>query len=166
MRRPVSAALLAVCLALLASPAGAQPYPPATGGLALSDSTVAPGEPVTLTGSGAAPGSTVTVTLAGVTGVDPIRTEAGPDGAYEVLVRLPAGLTPGSYTIVATSSRGVLGTAILRVRVSVGGGTGLSRGIGGLPFTGADVLPGLTTGVLLIVAGGVVLLSIRRRSPA
>jgi hypothetical protein len=36
-------------------------------------------------------------------------------------------------------------------------------GIGGLPFTGAKVLPGLAAGAASIVAGGLLLLSLKRR---
>jgi hypothetical protein len=71
---------------------------------------------------------------------------------------MPAGTDPGVYALAASSGGGVLAELTLRV-VTVGG-------IGGLPFTGADVIPGLVAGATLIVAGGLLLLSLKRRRPA
>jgi LPXTG-motif cell wall-anchored protein len=38
-----------------------------------------------------------------------------------------------------------------------------ASGVGDLPFTGGNVLPGLAIGAALIVAGGLLLLSLKRR---
>jgi hypothetical protein len=71
---------------------------------------------------------------------------------------MPAGTEPGSYTLAASTGGELLAAMTLRV-MTVGG-------IGGLPFTGATVLPGLAAGAALIVAGGLLLLSLKRRRPA
>jgi hypothetical protein len=186
MRKLVSAVAVAAGLALLAGPAYAQDgrsYPRSHGGLTVSESTVSPGERFTVSGGGAKPGATVTFTLqrsssalgnsrpvaAGPAlqrSARPLQaqeaialgsaTNAG--GRYRARLTLPAGTEAGVYALTASSGGGVLAELTLRV-VTVGG-------IGGLPFTGADVLPGLVAGATLIVAGGLLLLSLKRRRPA
>jgi hypothetical protein len=186
MRKLVSAVAVATGLALLAGPAHAQDgrgYPHRRGGLTVSESTVTPGESFTVSGGGAEPGATVTFTLqrspSGLGAARPVAagpalqrsalrpqaegaialgsaTDAG--GRYRARLRMPAGTDPGVYALTASSGGGVLAELTLRV-VTVGG-------IGGLPFTGADVIPGLVAGATLIVAGGLLLLSLKRRRPA
>ena len=83
-------------------------------------------------------------------------TDAG--GRFKARLTMPVGTEAGVYALTASSGGGVLAELTLRV-VTVGG-------IGGLPFTGADVVPGLVAGATLIVAGGLLLLSLKRRRPA
>jgi hypothetical protein len=78
-----------------------------------------------------------------------------PDGQFSALLTVPAGTEPGAYTLTASSGGGFLAAMTLRVMTV--------SGIGGLPFTGARVLPGLAAGVALIIAGGLLLLSLKRR---
>jgi hypothetical protein len=188
MRKLVSALVVTVGLALLAGPAHAQDgrgYPPGRGGLRVSESTVSPGESFTVSGGGAKAGATVTFTLqrssstlgtgqavaAGptlalrVTEFRPqvqqataLGSTTDTGGRFKARLILPAGTEPGVYALTASSGGGVLAELTLRV-VTVGG-------IGGLPFTGADVVPGLVAGATLIVAGGLLLLSLKRRRPA
>jgi hypothetical protein len=183
MRRVVSALALAAGLVLLATPANAQQYPPTPSkGLTVSESTVTPGESFTVSGDGAAPGATVTITLTRVSSTlgaghrviaagpalaqlvaasRPLaqgtvtlgRTTAEDDGSFSVTVTIPSSTDPGVYTLSAISGGEVLSVATLRVVAASGG----------LPFTGADVVPGLAVGVGLIVAGGLLLLAVRRR---
>jgi hypothetical protein len=186
MRKLVSALAVTVGLTLLAGPAHAQDgrgYPRQRGGLTVSESTVSPGESFTVSGGGAKPGATIAFTLqrsssalrAGrAVAAGPAlqlsarrpqaqhaitlgsTTDAG--GRFKARLTLPTGTEPGVYALTASSGGGVLAELTLRV-VTVGG-------IGGLPFTGADVLPGLVAGATLIVAGGLLLLSLKRRRPA
>jgi hypothetical protein len=184
MRKLVSALAIAAGLSLLAGPAFAQDYPPNTKQLTVSESTVSPGESFTISGDGAQPGATVTFTLkrtssalggnrtlaagAGlrrlVAAVRPQAqssvplgsTTANGDGEFSATLRIPSGTDPGVYTLTATSGGAVL--AVVTIRVAAAGG-----GIGDLPFTGGNVLPGLAIGATLIVAGGLLLLSLKRR---
>ena len=184
MRRLVSALAVTAGLTLLAGPAFAQDqeYPPNRGGLIASESTVAPGERFTVSGGGANPGATVTFTLQrSATALGGGRVVAlGPrlfrlvdsgqqehrkwmslgsttdaNGRFSATLTMPAGTEAGVYTLTASSSGGILAAMTLRVITF--------NGIGGLPFTGADVLPGLAAGVVLIVAGALLLLSLKRR---
>jgi len=183
MRKVVSALALAAALALFATPVNAQDYPPSSDeGLTVSESTVAPGESLTVSGDGAEPGATVTVTLTRVSsslGAGHQVIAAGPalarlvvasrplaqgtvtlgrataedDGSFSIRVTIPSSTEPGVYTLSAISGGEVLSVATIRVVAASGG----------LPFTGADVVPGLAIGAGLIVAGGLLLLAVRRR---
>jgi LPXTG cell wall anchor motif len=187
MRRVISAFAIAAGLTLIAGPAFAQDdeaYPPDTDQLTVSESTVSPGESFTISGDGAEPGATVTFTLkrssssalganrtlaAGpglgqlVAAVRPQAqssvplgsTTANGDGEFSATLTIPSGTDAGVYTVSATSGGEVL--AVVTIRVAAAGG------VGDLPFTGGNVLPGLAVGAALIVAGGLLLLSIRRR---
>ena len=187
MRKLVSALAIAAGLSLLAGPAFAQDYPPNTQKLTVSESTVSPGESFTISGDGAQPGATVTFTLKRSSSAlgDNRTLAAGPglrrlmaavrpqaqssvplgsttangDGAFSATLRIPSRTDPGVYTLTATSGGAVLAVVTIRVAATAGG-------IGDLPFTGGNVLPGLAIGATLIVAGGLLLLSLKRRSAA
>jgi hypothetical protein len=147
-----------------------------------SESTISPGDPFTVSGGGAESGATVTFTLkptvaalgssrvvavgsglAGLVTPSPPETQhlvslgstTDADGQFSATLTVPAGTEPGAYTLTASSGGGFLAAMTLRVMTV--------SGIGGLPFTGARVLPGLAAGVALIVAGGLLLLSLKRR---
>ena len=188
MRKLGSAVTIAAGLMLLAAPAYAQDdYPPASdAGLTVSESTVSPGESFTVSGEGAEPGATVTIKLTKASSslgagnsavavspalaralarVRPVAqgtttlgsTTAEDDGSFSVTVTIPSGLDAGTYTLTATSGGEVLGVATIRVAAA---------SAGGLPFTGGNVAPGLAVGVALILAGGLLLVAIRRRRTA
>ena len=190
MRKLVSALAIAAGLLLLAGPAFAQSnkkYPPKSDNLTVSESTVSPGESFTVSGDGAEPGATVTFTLkrsssalgadralaagAGmarlVAAVRPQAqssvtlgsTTANGAGQFSATLTIPSGTDPGVYTVTATSGGDVLAVVTIRVAAASGG-------IGDLPFTGGNVLPGLAIGASLIVAGGLLLLSLKRRRSA
>jgi 5'-nucleotidase len=193
MRRLLSALAIAAGLTLLASPAHAQPYPPTTSGLTVSQSTVRAGESIVVTGEGAEPGATVVITMSRVSAlglragaravaagpsmarmlaaVRPLaqgavvlgRTTAADDGSFRATVTIPIDTAPGIYTLSATSGGEVLGVVTLRVLAAAGAE---DDDAGALPFTGSDVAPGLAVGVGLILAGGLMLLAVRRRRRA
>jgi LPXTG cell wall anchor motif len=190
MRRVISAFAIAAGLTLIAGPAFAQDdeaYPPDTDQLTVSESTVSPGESFTISGDGAEPGATVTFTLkrssssalganrtlaAGpglgqlVAAVRPQAqssvplgsTTADGDGEFSATLTIPSDTDPGVYTVTATSGGDVLAVVTIRVVAA--------SGVGDLPFTGGNVLPGLVIGATLIVAGGLLLLSLKRRRSA
>jgi hypothetical protein len=190
MRKFNSALVIAAGLTLLAAPAFAQQdegtYPPDTEQLTVSESTLSPGESFTVSGDGAQPGATVTFTLKrsssalganrslaagpGLAGLAAaIRpqaqssvslgsTTANGDGEYTATLTIPSGTDPGVYTLTAASGGAVLAVVTIRVVAA--------DGVGDLPFTGGNVLPGLAIGASLIVAGGLLLSLKRRRSAA
>jgi LPXTG-motif cell wall-anchored protein len=182
MRKLVSALAITAGLTLLAAPAFAQDdYPPeSTEELTVSESTVEPGETITISGDGAEPGATVTykltrsssalggsrVVLAGPrlaallqpqaqSSVTLGTSTADGDGSFSATLTIPSGLDDGVYTLTATSGGEVLATATIRVLADAT--------TGDLPFTGSNVAPGLAIGATLIVAGGLLLLAVRRR---
>jgi LPXTG-motif cell wall-anchored protein len=181
MRKFVSALAITAGLTLLGAPAYAQDYPPASDeGLTVSESTVRAGETITVSGDGAEPGATVTfrlvksssalgaskVLLAGSRLAALVRpqaqssvslgsTTADDDGSFSATLTIPSTTDAGTYTLIASSGGEVLSTATIRVLAAAG--------TGALPFTGADVAPGLAIGATLIVAGGLLLLAVRRR---
>lgn len=190
MRKFVSAVAITAGLMLLAAPVYAQttttadPYPPATSGLTVSETTLSPGESFTISGDGADPNAIVTFTLrrsssalganravaaapAMARTVAAIRpqaqgsvtlgsTRANGAGQFSATLTIPSSTDPGVYTVVASSNGEVL--AVVTIRVVAAG-----AGAGDLPFTGGNVLPGLAIGATLIVAGGLLLLSLKRR---
>jgi hypothetical protein len=190
MRKILSALAIAAGLTLIAGPSFAQEseeYPPTSDKLTVSESTLSPGESFTVSGDGAEPGATVTFTLkrssssalganralaAGpglgqlVAAVQPQAqssvplgsTTADADGEFSATLTIPSGTDPGVYTVTASSGGAVL--AVVTIRVVAAGG------VGDLPFTGGNVLPGLAIGATLIVAGGLLLLSLKRRRSA
>jgi hypothetical protein len=183
MRKFISALVVTAGLMLFSAPAFAQEYPPTTGGLTVSESTVSPGESFTVSGDGAEPGATVTFTLkrssSALGGTQTVAaspqlvrlvaavrpqaqssvslgsTTANAEGEYSATLTIPTSTDPGVYTLTASSGGEVL--AVVTIRVAA------ASGVGDLPFTGGNVLPGLAIGATLIVAGGLLLLSLKRR---
>lgn len=192
MRKLVSAVGIAAGLTLVAAPAFAQTtttvYPRLQKPLTISESALVPGESFTVSGDGAEPGATVTFTLRrsssalggnralaatprlvaltaairpqAQSAVSLGSTTANADGEFSATLRIPAGTDPGVYTVTASSGGDVLGVVTVRVLAATIGG------LGDLPFTGGNVLPGLAIGATLIVAGGLLLLSLKRRRSA
>jgi hypothetical protein len=188
MRRLVSSLAVAAGLTLLTGAAYAQgngDYPPNRGGLTVSESTIFPGDRFTVSGSGARPGASVLFTLKRTTAAPatdrvvavgfapsqlettsrletqsqmPVGSPTNADGQFSVTLTMPAGTEPGVYTLNASTGGQLLAAMTLRVMTVAG--------MGGLPFTGATVLPGLAAGAALILAGGLLLLSLKRRRPA
>lgn len=166
---------LVVVLGATAGPAFAQ-YPPGAPPGAVSDATLVPGQPLTVSSTGWAPGSTVAIDFLS----DPVRIGAAvPDatGAFAVEVDVPEGATPGPHTVrlSGTAIDGEPRVSDLSVTV-VGDGDGDGGGgddqgggpdgsdDGGLALTGADLTIGVTLVTLLALAGALTLAIGRRRS--
>ena len=145
----------------MSAPVAAQDYPPASGAT-ISDTTVLPGQQVTVvTAPGSfAPGTTVTVTVPGtsVSGTAVV----GANGSASFTFTLPLGTAPGAYSVVFTGGGSTASVAFTVVAPVTAGGGG---GQGNLPRTGSDQLVPLTiTGLVLVgVGGGIVIASRRRR---
>lgn len=164
---------LVVVLGVMATPAMAQ-YPPTSVSGTVSDTTLVPGQSLTVSSTGWAPGSTVTIDFLSV----PTRIgRATPDatGAFAVEVDVPRGATPGGHTIrlSGTGSNGQPRVAELAVTVvdeedsdgdSDGDGGVAGGGGGRLAVTGANLTVGITLLTLLSLAGALTLLNGRRRS--
>ncbi len=184
--------LLAVGMLLAASGvAVAQPYPPQACSLSVSDSTVVPGQPITVSGCGFAAGTPVNITfesipvllatiLAPLTGGDTFATSViipndAPPGAHTVKATGQA--ADGSGTLVLSAPVQVAGagtdtgTGAGTTSTGAGGGTGdgASDGKGsggGLARTGSDsTVPLVQIGVAMVLLGlGTVAVVHRRRN--
>lgn len=147
-------------VALLALPAvaGAQQYPPSVANLTVSDSTPGAGQQVSVTGSGFAPGANVVITFES-TPVTLATVVADAAGAFTTVVTIPANATPGTHTINATGTGAGGGILVLSAQVTVGGTSG-----GTLAKTGGNgILPLLLVAAGLVLVGGVLIVSVRRR---
>jgi hypothetical protein len=163
MRRFVPSLAVAVVLTLLAMPAGAQPHPPGVSGLTVSPSSVRAGGSLAVSGAGAGVGATVTFIPARPAALAEVgsraagtvlgRTTAGPDGSFRATVHVPDDLAAGTYALTASTAGEVLAVATVQVLAAVGGPA----------FAGGELLPGMVVGAALIVAGGLLLLGIKRR---
>lgn len=112
--------------ATVAVAAGAEPpaYSPT---IEVSPGSASAGSDVTVAGSGFAPGERVTVTVAGQT----ITVVADADGAFSIVVAIPATAAVGDYTVVAVGDESaIVASAALTVTAPVPGGDG-GEGPGG-----------------------------------
>jgi LPXTG-motif cell wall-anchored protein len=167
-KRLLLVAGLTVGLLLTASPAGAQQYPPGAFFLSLSDTTVVPGQTITVTGA-VTPGATsVTFTFFSVA-QDLGSATPDADGNVSTSLTIPTDATLGDHTITATDSTGLEVSADVTVVSADGAGAGApgaAGAAGALPRTGSDSLPLLPVGAGLVAVGGVILLVTRRRLKA
>ncbi|HVQ95035.1 MAG TPA: LPXTG cell wall anchor domain-containing protein [Mycobacteriales bacterium] len=169
IRRLLVGATLSVIasVGLPAAAAVAEPvYPPATGGLSVSATTVSAGGSVHVAGGGFEAGSTATVTVrvTGIGIVDSFTVTADDSGVISTNVLLSHS---GTTTIVVT---GVDPTGAARVLTSVveatsvsASGSGSGSGSKALPDTGASIGAPLVLGVALLLGGAGAVLAGRRR---
>ena len=169
----------------------AQPYPPQACSLSVSDLTVVPGQPVTVSGCGFAPGTPVNITFESIpvllaTILAPVT---GGGDSFATSVIIPNDAAPGAHTIKATGQAADgSGTLVLSAPVQVAGagtdtgtgtgttaggtggggagdGTAARKGGGGLARTGSDALPLVQVGAALVLLGmGSVAVVHRRRN--
>jgi hypothetical protein len=156
----MSALMIAVLMGLVAAPASAQQYPPKKPTCGVSDSSISPGDQVTVSGKHWQPGSTVTFTLQ-PEGIKLGSATVGKNGKFSAVVTIPDSVEPGAHTIVCSGidRKGdpfVLGTTIQILGV-VGGG-------GGAAFTGTVLnVPLWMVLIAALFAAGVVAVVIGRR---
>ncbi|MGH9085537.1 MAG: LPXTG cell wall anchor domain-containing protein [Acidimicrobiales bacterium] len=150
--------LAAGLLLLGATAAGAQQYPPAGNTVTADDTTVAPGEPITLSAQKFQ--GSVTFTLFSAPVVLGTAT-ANSAGVATITATIPSNTTPGTHRVEATGT-GLDGqplTVVLTITVTGAAGSGL-------PTTGSGSTTPLTQLAVAALAGGglLVLLANRRRS--
>lgn len=130
--------------------------------LSVSTQTPVAGGHLTVTGTGFVNGTPVTVTLhSAVVTLGSATPDAS--GNFSLSVTLPSNVT-GTHTIVA-SGPAANDTASVTITIGTGSGTGgpTSGSGGGLSATGVAVISIGSVGVLLLGAGGLMLLFGRRR---
>lgn len=152
---------------LMAVPVLAQEYPPADdeASVTVSQTTVAPGEAITVVGDDFQPGSTVTIALVDSAGTAEVLGSAlvAADGTFSAQVTIPADTPPGDYILRVRGfdvdgNERVLDTALAVTgdqAAPVTAGPSLAR-TGGLLTTG-----GALAALLLVVGGGAVFASRR-----
>jgi LPXTG-motif cell wall-anchored protein len=151
---------LAALLMLVLTPSAlAQDYPPGTPGATVSDTTPAPGQPITIIARGFLPASTVTFDLFSA----PVRlgtAVADSNGTATLTATIPASTPPGVHHIEAsgTGANGQPRTVSIAITV-----TGTQRAT--VPRTGSNSsLPMAEIGVGALAVGGLLVLMARRRS--
>jgi len=156
----ISALMMALLVGLVAVPASAQSNPPEKPTCEVSDSTLGPGDTVTITGDNWQAGSTVTFTLQ-PEGINIGSATVGADGSFTATVTIPDSVQPGSHSIVC-SGIDVEGNNVNRgTTIQVLGG---AVGAGGTAFTGSTV--NVPLWIVLIVGlfvAGLLLVTMARR---
>lgn len=171
MRRTATlTGLLALLFTLAAAPASAQDYPPDAPTAAVSDTTVAPGEPITITSEGWLPGSEVTITFESEPQVL-ATVQTGGDGAFTTQVTVPADATPGEHTLRLSGldPDGQPRTVAIALTVPGAAGDDAAAGVTPsprLPATGTDALLAVGAAVGLVGVGAAAVAVARRRSRA
>jgi hypothetical protein len=161
-------------------------YPPGSNNIVINvnNNTVVGGQIIIVAGNNAPPGGTVTISIGGnnATIGDVHIASVNSAGAFQAKFAVPKNLAPGPALVRATASNGETTSAALLVeappgeagtvvspeQTAAGSGPGSGSGSdpGQLPFTGGRTLPSLAGGVGLILAGGALLLTARRRRAA
>ena len=177
-----AAAALLLVLSMGMARAGAAPtstYPPQTtivdiipgGG---DDDIIEVGEPVTFIADGFEPGTTVTLTIyVDITGdgvADPVVLTAVADENGEATFewQVPAGAETGDYNVEFEGIDDVTGaprTAEGSIHIEAVGAFVPGDGSGGpLPYTGSNSTTLIRIAVVLLLAGGVSVVAVRRRN--
>ncbi|MFN2590311.1 MAG: LPXTG cell wall anchor domain-containing protein [Actinomycetota bacterium] len=145
----------------MASPAAAQDYPVPNPICVLSDTTVAPGDTITVSGFNWLPNSNVLIQFFS----DPVvlgTAQTDDDGEFSTAVQIPSDATAGQHTIRVTGrdQNGELATADCPLQVVAAP----APGPGGVAFTGTNVSLGLLILGALVIAGlGLVVASRRKK---
>lgn len=172
IKRAATIVISLVALLALAAPAHGQQYPPGPFGVFVSDTTVFPGQTITITAGVFAPGSTVTDTFFSQP-VELGTATANADGVATLEGTIPLNATPGTHTITASGVAADGSPLEVSTTVTVlddddgveaPGGAGAAGG--GLPITGSESLPIARIGAALLAVGGGLLFITRRRRAA
>ena len=158
-----SALMIVLLVGLVPTPASAQqPYPPRPRPTCnVSDTTLSPGEQVTITGKHWRPGSTVTFTLQ-PEGINLGSATVGQNGKFSAVVTIPTNIEPGPHTIECSgiSRRG--NTVVRAIAIEIVGG--VVAGGSSTAFTGSVLnVPLWMVLVAVLFAAGVAAVVIGRR---
>jgi LPXTG-motif cell wall-anchored protein len=170
IRRCLLAVSLVGAMVVVAAPAGAQQYPPAANFIALSDTTLVPGQTFTITAGVFLPGSTVTFTFLS----DPVNLGsaiANAVGTASASATVPVDAPLGAHTVTASGQSAdgplTLSASVTVVPAAGAGGAGAGAGAGNLPRTGDDTsIPLTRVAAVLLAGGGVLVFTARRRRHA
>lgn len=148
-------------LAVIAAAPAVQAQEGYAGGSTLTVSNPSPacGSSVTLTGTGFKPNAAVTLTQEGGGTIGTVTTDT--NGSFSFVWTIPEPCTAGTIVIQASD-----GTTVLSVSITIGGTTVQTTGTTTLPRTGADNGNLLRAGILLVAAGGLLVLTTRKRAAA
>lgn len=157
---PVTALVLVLFLGLWAAPATAQTYPPNGATCGVSDTNLAAGDTVTVTGSNWQAGSTVILTLQ-PEGIKLGEATVDANGNFSTTVTIPASIQAGSHSIVC-SGIDIEGNDVSRgTTIQILGG---AVGGGGAAFTGSVLnVPLWLALVIVLFAVGVAFVVLGRR---
>ena len=157
----MSALLIALLVGLVAAPALAQKYPPKKPTCQVSDTTISPGDQVTVSGKHWKPGSTVTFTLR-PEDINLGSTTVAQNGKFSAVVTIPEdNVEPGAHTIVCSGNSRKGDPFVLATTVQILGG---AVGGGGAAFTGTVLnVPVWMLLIAALFAAGVVAVAIGRR---
>jgi hypothetical protein len=156
----ISALMLALLVGLVATPASAQQYPPKKPTCGVSDTSINPGDQVTVSGKHWKPGSTVNFTLQ-PEGIDLGSATVGQNGKFSAVVTIPENnVEPGAHTIVCSGISRKGDPFVLAITIQILGVVGG----GGAAFTGTVLnVPVWMLLIVALFAAGVVAVAIGRR---
>jgi endo-alpha-N-acetylgalactosaminidase len=156
----ISALMIALLVGLVAAPASAQSVPPKKPTCQVSDTSLSPGDQVTVSGKHWKAGSTVTFTLE-PEGINLGSATVGTNHKFSAVVTIPQNIGPGAHTIVC-SGISVKGTEVAaETTIQVLGG---AVAAGGTAFTGSNAnVPLWIVLILGLFVAGVLLVMLARR---
>jgi hypothetical protein len=178
----MSALMIALLVGLVATPASAQTYPPTPPPTTtpppptttpppptpsppkkptcrVSDTSISPGDQVTVSGKHWQPGSTVTFTLR-PEDINLGSTTVGQNGKFSAIVTIPDSIQPGAHTIVCSGIDRRGDPVVLGIDVQILGVVGG----GGAAFTGTVLnVPLWMVLIVALFAAGVVVVAMGRR---
>lgn len=155
----VWAVAFSLLVGLVATSASAKRYPPKKPTCEVSDTSISPGDQITVSGKHWQAGSTVTITLQ-PEGITLGTATVGTNHKFSVVVTIPENISPGPHTIVCSGTN-VRGNAVsivsgIQILAIVSGG--------GAAFTGTTLnLPLWMVLIAALFAVGVVLVLLSRR---
>jgi hypothetical protein len=153
----MSALMFAFLAAVVAVPASAQQYPPSNATCGVSDTSLGPGDQVTVTGDNWQAGSTVTFTLQ-PEGINLGSTTVDANGSFSVVLTIPANVQAGAHSIVCSGidvegNNVSRGTTVQILGGAVGGGAAFTGTTLNVPLWMVLIAGLFAVGVVLVILG-------------